>query len=194
MPATADNSGRSAGLRCWSLLARILDRLGDYAAASSAVVLLAMVALMGLEIAMRSLFHSSIYIAEEYSGYLFTWMTLACFLYVQRQGRYLKVVFLRNRLPVRARLVADSMTSLAAAVLSAVLTYSTWYTFSASLEFGSTSIQYSQTPLSIPQAIMPLGFALLTIGFLQSAVNILLQATGSLPIADEKANELDVGI
>lgn len=166
----------------WTRLGALLDRLGEVLVAASAVMLLAMVALMGVEIGMRALLHRSTQVADEYAGYLFTWMTLAGFFYAQRSDRFLRVDALRGRLAPRARCAADAATSLLAAALVAVLLYATWSTLRTSLAFDSRSIQPSQTLLWIPQAAMPLGLALLLLAFLHSAVTALLQASGRLPL------------
>jgi TRAP-type C4-dicarboxylate transport system permease small subunit len=165
----------------WLRLGRGLDRLGDVFIAMSAVMLLLMMVLLGLEIGDRALFKSSTQIADEYSGYLFTWVTMCCFLYAQRTDRLLRVDSLRNRFSPRVRAAADGVAALLAAILTAVLVYATWSTFSVSMQFSSVSIQSSQTPLSIPQVIMPIGFTLLTIAFMHSGITSILQASGRLP-------------
>ena len=167
----------------WTQLGGLFDRLGEVLVAVSAVMLLLMVVLMGVEIGYRTLFKASTQIADEYSGYLFTWMTLCCFLYAQRSDRFLRVDALRNRWSPRLRAAADGIASLLTAALTTVLMYATWATFSTSVEFNAVSIQPSQTPLYLPQAIMPIGFALLLAAFVHSGITSLLQAMGRLPIA-----------
>ncbi len=173
----------SAMMSIWMKLGRLFDRLGDILVAVSAIMLLVMVVLLGIEIGYRTLFSASTQIADEYSGYLFTGMTLCCFLYAQRSDRFLRVDSLRNRWSPRVRAAADGIASFLSAGLTAVLLYATWAMFKTSMEFNTLSIQYSQTRLSIPQAIMPVGFALLLLAFVHSGITSLLQAIGRLPIA-----------
>ena len=101
-------------------LGKLFDRLGDILVAVSAVMLLLMVVLMGVEIGYRTAASASTQIADEYSGYLFTWMTLCCFLYAQRSDRFLRVDSLRNRWSPRMRAAADGIASLLTAALTAV--------------------------------------------------------------------------
>ena len=183
----ANKHANPAVISAWTKLGRLFDRLGDILVAVSTVMLLLMVVLMGVEIGYRTLFQASTQIADEYSGYLFTWMTLCCFLYAQRSDRFLRVDSLRNRWSPRMRAAADGIASLLTAGLTAVLLYATWATFRASVEFNSLSIQSSQTPLWLPQAIMPVGFALLLAAFVHSGITSLLQAMGRLPIAASTA-------
>lgn len=180
----------SATLSAWSRLGRLFDRLGDMLVTVSAVMLLLMVVLMGVEVAYRGLFKASTQIADEYSGYLFTWMTLCCFLYAQRSDRFLRVDSLRNRWSPRTRAVADGIASLLTAGLIAVLLYATWFTFRTSVEFNAVSIQFSQTPLYLPQAIMPLGFTLLLAAFVHGGITSLLRGLGRLPITTPEAPQM----
>ena len=171
-------------MTAWLRIGRWLDRLGDVFVVVSSVMLLLMLLLLGVEIVDRAVFRSSTQIADEYSGYLFTWMTMCCFVYAQRTDRFLRVDSLRTRLAPQSRAFVDGVASLLAAALTAVLLFATWSTFAGSLQFGSVSIQPSQTPLAVPQAIMPIGFALLTIAFLHSGITSMLQAFGRLPLAE----------
>ncbi len=155
--------------------------------AVSAVMLLLMVALMGTEIGARAVLKTSTQIADEYSGYLFTWITLCSFLYAQRTDRFLRVDSLRGHVTPRARAGMDGVASMLAGSLSAILLYATWSTFRSSVDFGTLSIQPSQTPLYLPQLVMPVGFALLLAAFVHSSVTGLLQAVGRLPIASSAA-------
>lgn len=166
----------------WLRIGRGLDWLGDVFVAVSAAMLLLMMVLLGVEIGDRALFKSSTQIADEYSGYLFTWMTMCCFLYAQRADRFLRVDSLRTRLSPKRRALVDGIAAVLAAALTAILVYATWSTFRASVQFSAVSIQPSQTPLAIPQSIMPIGLALLTIAFLHSGITALLQALGRLPL------------
>lgn len=167
----------------WLRLGRALDRLGDAFIALSALMLFLMMLLLGVEIGDRALFRSSTQIADEYSGYLFTWLTICSFLYAQRSDRFLRVDALRTRLPPRLRAAADGVAALLAATLTFVLVYATWATFRSSMMFSSVSIQPSQTLLAIPQVIMPTGLLLLALAFMHSAITAILQALGRLPIA-----------
>lgn len=168
----------------WLRLGRGIDRLGGVFLALSAILLLLMLVLLGTEIVGRAAFGRSTQIADEYAGYLFTWMTICCFLHAQRNDRFLRVETVRVRLAPRSRALADGVAALLAALLTAILAYATWTTFVASVSFASVSIQPSQTPLAVPQAVMPFGLGLLTLAFVHGGITSLLQAAGRLPIAE----------
>lgn len=177
----------SAMKAVWLSLGRGLDRLGDYFLIAAATMLLLMLALLGVEIFDRAVLKSSTQIADEYSGYLFTWATMLCFLYAQRSGRLLRVEVLRNRMSPKGKACADSAADLLAAVLCGVLVYATWATFRGSLQFGSVSIQPSQTPLAYPQIMMPVGLGILGLSFLHSGLSLAMQGLGFLPISEKAA-------
>lgn len=170
-------------------LGRFLDRLAGVLVAVSAILLLLMMALMAVEIASRGLFKTSTQIADEYSGYLFTAMTVFCFVYAQRSDKFLRVDALRARWSPRVRRAADAVASLLAACLTAVLVYATWFMSKASFDFNALSIQPSQTRLFLPQGVMPIGLSLLLIGFLQTGFASVLQALGRMPITDTQPQE-----
>lgn len=159
--------------------------MGEFAVTGCALMLFMMLLLMCAEIGMRLFFNSSTQISEEYSGYLFTWITLGGFLYAQRAERFLRVDVVRKLIRPRVRAGMDSFAAFAGVALSVILLYATGETFSSSLTFHSTSMQYSETPLYLPQVIMPIGFGLLAIAFLHTAVTELLKAAGRLPITVE---------
>lgn len=178
----------------WRGLGGALDRLGEFAVTGCALALLMMLLLMCTEIGMRLFFNSSTQISEEYSGYLFTWVTLGCFLYAQRAERFLRVDAVRKMIRPRVRAGMDCFAAFAGAALSAILLYATGETFSSSLMFHSTSMQYSETPLYLPQVIMPIGFGLLTIAFLHTAITELLKAAGRLPITADSSDNTPLAL
>ena len=173
----------------WLTLGRSLDRLGGWMLLLAGVLLFLMLVLMVVEIAVRGIFHVSTQIADEYSGYLFLAMTMASFLYAQRQDRLMRINMFRVRMSLRWRAGVDGVTSLMAVVLSVILCDATWNTVWGSMQFGSVSIQYSQTPLYIPQILMPVGFAILGIAFLHQGLTSLGQSFGMIPLNRKVTDE-----
>lgn len=174
----------------WARADRLFARLGEFLVDVSSFMLLAMVVLMGVEIVSRAIFKTSTQIADEYSGYLFTWMSICGFVHAQRGDRFLRVDSVRATLSPRVRAAADALAALLGACLVAILVHATWATFQTSFAFDSRSIQPSQTLLWIPQAIMPLGLGVLFLGFLFTACTSALQAWGRLPLPRTKSAEM----
>lgn len=148
-------------------LSRALDVVQWLGLVIGIAMIVAMAALMNVEIAGRTLLGVSTQMSDEFAGYFFTAATLLCFLPALREGRFLRVEGLVGLAPPRVRAVAEGFAALLGAGTCLVLASATWDLTAASLAYGTRSLQASQTPLAIPQAVMPFGFALLAIGFLE---------------------------
>lgn len=149
------------------LIGRGLDRLAQGLLAMSTLMLAAMLVLINVEVAGRYLFGYSTLIADEYAGYLFTWIVLAGFLHALRSGSLLRVGILIDRLRGRRRALFDVLNALLGLVLCAIVAYAAWQTVATSLLFETASSHASRTPVWIPQTVMPAGMALLGLGFLE---------------------------
>ncbi len=161
-------------------LSAALDVLERVAIMVSAVLLVLMGVLMNTEVAGRYLFGHSTQISDEYAGYLFTALTVLCFVPALRRGRFLSVEGLVERLPRSLRMPLDVLGALIGAAVSLVLAWASLRLALTSLDYGSVSLQPSQTPLAIPQAVVPLGFALLALAFVERA--LLAIVTGAPPV------------
>jgi len=151
----------------------IMERLSRMGRNVSSIFLLLMVILINLEVLGRYLFGFSTLICDEYSAYFFVGCTFLGFTYSFRQGHFLRVGIMVDRLPATAK----SILHLAAAALgfsiSVVVTYEVAMLTLISVRFDSVSIQPSATPLWLPQALMPLGMGALSLLFLNEAVQTL---------------------
>jgi TRAP-type C4-dicarboxylate transport system, small permease component len=155
-------------------LGRWLDRLGSGMMIVAILFLAAMAVLMNVEIAGRTLFKTSTMIADEYSGYFFSWLFLCSLMHVQRADGLLTVTILIDRLPERVVRFLDAFAALASGVLTGILTWATFEMAYSNWSFGSTSLTTAETPLFIPQVIMPLGLGIVTLSFFETAVSRLL--------------------
>lgn len=169
------------------VLSLVLDRLERAAIALAILLMVLMAALMNVEIVSRYGFGRSTQIADEYAGYFFTAVTLLCFVPAMRHGRFIRVMFVVERLPRPVRLIFDAIASLAGAGVSAILAWTTFQLVYASWSFGSTSLQAVQTPLFIPQSVMPVGFAILALAFLERGLAALSGAPVTAPGDDLEA-------
>ncbi len=156
------------------ILSQLFDRIEKLAIAVATLMLLLMGALMNVEIVSRYVFGRSTQIADEYSGYFFTALTVLCFVPALRRGRFLRVSALVDRLPRPAQSAADAFAALLGACLSGIFTWSSFHLAWNSWNFGSTSLQAIQTPLFIPQSLVPVGFALLTLAFIERALAAIM--------------------
>lgn len=167
------------------LFGRALDACARAGLALACALLAAMALLINVEVLGRYFFNFSTLIADEYTGYFFTWLTMASLLWGLRRGDFLAVDAAVRRLGPRARDACACLAALVGLCVALVLLDATWELLAVSLKFGSRSIQPSQTPLWIPQLALPAGFALLALAYLHE---ILARARAALTgTAAEKA-------
>ncbi len=144
------------------------------------------------EIATRSFFGGTLYIADEYSGYLMAVLTLSGLAYTLRERGHIRMMFLVHVLKGRKKTIYN-MICLAVGFLFCIAC--TWFTadfFWDSVVNKSQSMQLSETYLAIPQVFLPLGAILLALQFLAEflkGVEVLRNDTEGLSIHEE-ADEL----
>lgn len=139
-------------------------------AAIAALCLILMFFLVNFEIVLRSFFDTSTLIADEYSGYLFSWLVLLGLLPAAREGRMLRVEFGLAAMSQRGRKFAGIFASLIGFVVSVIFGHSGYLLATTSYRFHSVN-ELSHTPVWIGQSVMPLAFAVLAIYYLYEAVS-----------------------
>ena len=141
---------------------------------AAGLLVLALIALINVEIVSRYIFNTSTLFADEYGGYALVWICLLGFAYALRTDQFLSVDAFASRLPPAGRSFSVLLGAIVGICVAGLLAYSTYRLTASNLRFGSVSIQPSATPLWIPQAILPLGFGWLCIVYVQIAVRTLL--------------------
>jgi TRAP-type C4-dicarboxylate transport system permease small subunit len=172
-------------------LSTALDIAQSIALVVGGLMIVAMMALMNVEIFARSGFGVSTQIADEFVGYFFTVATMLCFVPALREGRFLMVESVVRRLPWRLQAVFHGMASLIGAGVSLVLASSTYQLAATSLAFGTVSLQAFQTPLFIPQSVMPIGFVLLALAFMEQGFTGSRRLWRGAGITTELSNAVD---
>lgn len=171
---------------------RFIDIFSAFGGILSAVMICLGVGLIIVEIIMRSVFNSTLYITEEYSGYLMSMLTFVALGYTMREKGHIRMTFLRSVLSPKGRVVLDMICFTVGAIFCAGLTYVTGMFFWDSYATGSRSMQISSTPLAIPQLFLPLGALMIT---LQCVAECLkgYQALQSGAYSDIKEEAKDLG-
>jgi TRAP-type transport system small permease protein len=156
---------------------RLLNRLGAFLDGASKLLcdlggalLLLTGVLINVEVFTRYGLGRSTLIADEYSEYLFVWMTLLAFSYALRTEQFLRVEVLVTRLPGRWRSGSQMIAAAAGLFVSLVLAFACLGLVGSNLRFGSVSIQPSQTPLWIPQLVLPAGLLWLALNYADLAI------------------------
>lgn len=130
------------------------------------------------EILSRSLFNKTLYITEEYSGYLMCTLTFCSLAYTLREQGHIRMVFLLRVLSARRRHFLNLACHGVGLVFGIGLTAFCFIFFWDSVVSGSQSMQVSETYLAIPQAFMPLGAFMLTLQFLGEVFKDILVIRG----------------
>ncbi|OGR20015.1 MAG: hypothetical protein A2X81_12155 [Desulfobacterales bacterium GWB2_56_26] len=159
-------------------LIRIIDVISGACGGFAGLLLCLGVVLTGLEIVLRSGLDSTLFITDEYSGYLMCGMTFCGLAYTLREKGHIRMTFIHKIVTGRRREYLDLFCYGAGTVFSAVLTYYTWALFWDSVMTGSQSMQVSETYLSIPQFFMPFGAFVLTLQFLAEFLKTILVIKG----------------
>ncbi len=147
---------------------------GWIAAAAMTAALLLVLA----EIFARSLFNRTLYITEEYAGYLMCVLTFCSLAYTLRERGHIRMVFLLRALSPRGRLRLNVVCHAVGFLFGIGFTGYCFGFFWDSVVSGSQSMQVSETYLAVPQFFMPLGALLLTVQFLGEIVQDLLVLCG----------------
>ena len=152
-------------MRFMNGLAAFFDRMGRVFIAFAAILLLAMIVLINVEVTGRYLLGFSTLISDEYSGYLFCWIVMLGLLFALRSDRLLRVDAIYLMVPRAIRRVLDIVSALLGTLLCGILTYAVWETLWLSWLFNTASNSASETRLYLIQFMMPLGLGMLTLAF-----------------------------
>lgn len=172
-------------------LGRLLRLFEGIALKLSALFLLAMVALINIEIFGRYLLNYSTRISDEYNGYFYAAIVLLGGVHLLRSDRYLMMTSVLDSLSERARNAIYILAALIGLILCAVCLMSVFSLTKLSYLFGTQSTQPSGTLLFYPQLAMPIGYALLCAAYLEE---ILRRCIGLPPRrAEDDAETYGVG-
>lgn len=152
-------------------------------------ILMAIAFLMAIaEIITRSFFGKTLYITDEYSGYLMAMLTFSGLAYTLRERGHIRMMFLVHVLRGRAKTVYNMICLAVGFMFCLAYTWFTWEFFWDSVVNKSQSMQLSETYLAVPQAFLPLGAIILTLQFLAEflkGVAVLRKDTEGLHILEE---------
>lgn len=151
----------------------VADRVAAVAAVISGAAVVAMTALVTVEVLSRDLFSRSTLVADEMSGYLLVALTFIGLAPTLRGGGFIRIDTYRARLSGGTRLALELTIHVLALGYAVLLDWYLWRLALDAWRLGTTSIQVSRTPLWIPQACMALGGLLLVFDLLARLVVVL---------------------
>lgn len=149
-----------------AVISRVIDKLSQISGVMAGVMICLGLALVLTEIWVRSVLDGTIYIAEEYSGYLMAMLTFLGLSYTQREKGHIRMTFLHKVLGPVGRRRLGRVCALVGVFFACVLTYFMGRFFWDSVVNRSQSMQISETYLAIPQFFLLLGAGVLALQFL----------------------------
>jgi len=142
-------------------LLRGIDTCSKVGAYLSSLAMLSIVGLILVEIVLRTLFHTSTLVSDEYSGYMMVATIMMGVSYTFAQGSHIRITIISERLHGRAAQGIDLIVTLAALVLCSYALYHSLWMVQDTFSYRILADSLSETPLYIPQVMIPVGFLLL---------------------------------
>ena len=130
----------------------------------------------------------TLYIADEYSGYLMAMLTFLGLGYTLRERGHIRMMFLVHFLKGRRRVIFNMVCMVVGLVFCAGLVLFTGEFFWDSVVNQTQSMQITETYLAIPQVFLPIGSFFLMLQFLSEflkGIAMLRQDTAGLRILEE---------
>ena len=170
---------------------RMCDKLSVACGVASGVLMVISTLLVLAEIVMRGVFSKTLYITEEYSGYLMAALTFLALAYTLKDKSHIRMTFLHTIAKGKAKLWLDVFAFSVGFAFCALLTYTTSEFFWDAVVTKSRSMQISQTYLAIPQFFMPLGTGVMMLQFVAEIMRtILLLRSGNTDAVEAESSML----
>lgn len=153
-----------------------IDRITSTFGVIAGLFMVLGVVLVIIEIIMRSVFNSTIYITQEYTGYFMVAITFFGLAYTLKEKGHIRLTFLYRFVKVgKGRAILEIIACLAGLVIFVIIIIATWELFFNSYTNGSRSMQLTKTHLAIPQFAMPLGAFLIALQFVSEILKQIIQ-------------------
>ena len=165
-------------LEIWKKFTRLADFLSKCGLAVASVFILAMVLIVSADIIVRTFYSGAGLNATEYSGYMMVFVVFAGVAFSFRNGSFIRVEILDNKIPQKFRRMLACILSFIALVYVIILSIYIWKMIILSYTSGARSNDVSQWPLYWPQSIMGIGSIILVLQLMAHFGNLLLNVAG----------------
>jgi TRAP-type C4-dicarboxylate transport system permease small subunit len=136
----------------------------------SAVFVLVLMILVIADIGGRYLFNRPVPMTYEVGAFMMVFVVFLAMAYTQRAGAHIRVEFLTLRLPPRARMILDIVSSILGTLLYATIAYQGFTWAWTSWEVGDYIAGLINIPRYPSQFVVPLGAAILCLQFIADIV------------------------
>jgi TRAP-type mannitol/chloroaromatic compound transport system permease small subunit len=176
--------------RGWKMkkLVNAIDRVSTIGGVVAAMLIVAMVLLIVLEIGLRTIFATSTLIAHEYAAYFLACLVFLGLAYTLRTEGHIRIGIIVSRLSPRKQAYLNVIGAVIALAFSIYLSMHLWNLFHDSFTLGRLSFHPSRTPLAIPQFFLLAGSVLLALQFAAYITTTTLSLIFGLQEKHRKAN------
>ena len=170
---------------------RLCDRLSNACGLASGLLMVVSTLLVLDEVLVRTAFDTTLYITEEYSGYLMAAMTFLALAYTLKDKSHIRMTFLHTVAKGRVKIWIDIFAFSVGFLFCALLTYTMTDFFWDAVVTKSRSMQITQSYLAIPQFFMPFGTLVMTLQFAAEIFrSLLLLRAGHVDDVDAESSML----
>ncbi len=169
-------------------LINAIDRVSGFSGGMAGLLIAIALLIVVAEIVTRSFFGKTIYISDEYSGYLMSMVTFMGLAYTLRERGHIRVLVMTHLMRGKRRVIYNMACALVGFFFCMALTSYTAVFFWDSVVNETQSMQITETYLAIPQFFLPLGSFLFMLQFLAEllkGIAILRHDTEGLAILEE---------
>jgi len=145
---------------------QIIDKLTDYSAFISSLFMILIVALILIEIGLRTFFNTSTLISDEYSAYFFVVVVMLGLGYTFKEDGHIRITIILGRLKPKAQKVLDIICCLIALILTLFMLYYSFKMVIDTYNLDMRADSIAETPLFIPQIALPVGFAIFALSII----------------------------
>jgi TRAP-type C4-dicarboxylate transport system permease small subunit len=135
-----------------------------------ALLLIAMIVLIGSEAVARNVFATSLQVTDEIGGYLLVAMTFLSMSVAEAHGAFHRVELIQSRLGEKVRMISQIAFDLMSLGASAIVTWQLTRLMLNSWRSEDVAPTPLQTPLWLPQSTMAIGMALLCFALVRTII------------------------
>lgn len=170
---------------------KIVDRINQGTGIITGFMMILATVMVISEIITRTVFSKTLYITEEYTGYLMVGITFIGLAYTLKEKGHIRMTFLQTVLKGRAQMYLEIYALTIGLIFFIIITYTTTGFFWDSVLSQSRSMQISSTLIAIPQFFMPLGSFLMTMQLIAELMRSIVNLkSGQIDTEDEGAKVL----
>lgn len=171
---------------------KIIDRISDIFALLAGLAMIIGVSLVLVEIVVRSVFDSTIYITQEFTAYFMVAITFFGLAYTLKEKGHIRLTFLFKLMKTpKQRAFLDIYASIIGLIIFGIITYATWDLFLTNALSGARSMTITKTYIAIPQFAMPLGSFLICLQFISEILKSMIHVkTGEYPVEEPETEAL----